>query len=396
MRSNRIRKSAELRPHSSRATFGSLAVIIVLVAGITIALRADPALANHVSCGDTITGSTRLDSDLVNCPNNGIVIGADNITIDLNGHTIDGDGEPFEQCSENEFCDVGVVNDGHAGITIENGSVRQFAVGVLVLRARHNRVLNISSSRHVFFGFVVADSARSVVRGSSGTNNLAPEGDGLGLYGSRHVRILNNSFRNNPQPAIHVADSTDSLIQGNLLSGNTDFGILLEADGNEVRRNRCARNGGGGIVSFGGSRNVIVGNRVVGGFAGIGLEDGRRNVVARNVVVRADRLGINLGLPDSPFGGAHNLVSGNRVLGTGKDGFFVPEKDDHSVLRNNIAKRNGDDGFDVESRSATLTGNRALRNGDLGIEAVRGVNDGGGNIARHNGDPRQCTHLSCR
>ena len=41
------------------------------------------------SCGDTITVSTTLVADLVNCPNNGIVIGADNITLDLNGHVIE-------------------------------------------------------------------------------------------------------------------------------------------------------------------------------------------------------------------------------------------------------------------------------------------------------------------
>ena len=45
-----------------------------------------------MSCGDTITTDTTLDSDLVDCPTNGIVIGADNVTLDLNGHTIDGDG----------------------------------------------------------------------------------------------------------------------------------------------------------------------------------------------------------------------------------------------------------------------------------------------------------------
>jgi hypothetical protein len=41
-----------------------------------------------VGCGDTITTDPTPDSDLVNCPNNGIMIGADNITLDLNGHTI--------------------------------------------------------------------------------------------------------------------------------------------------------------------------------------------------------------------------------------------------------------------------------------------------------------------
>jgi hypothetical protein len=78
------------------------------------------------------------------------------------------------------------------------------------------------------------------------------------------------------------------------------------------------------------------------------------------------------------------------------DGFVVVKKHDHSLLKHNIARGAGDDGFDVESRSTTLTRNRAVRNGDLGIEAVRGVIDGGGNEASANGDPRQCTNVVCR
>jgi len=38
-----------------------------------------------VRCGDTITHNTKLTNDLRNCPTNGIVIGADNITLDFNG-----------------------------------------------------------------------------------------------------------------------------------------------------------------------------------------------------------------------------------------------------------------------------------------------------------------------
>jgi hypothetical protein len=73
----------------------------------------------------------------------------------------------------------------------------------------------------------------------------------------------------------------------------------------------------------------------------------------------------------------------------------VLKKDTDSLLFGNIARGAGDDGFDVESRSATLTRNRAVRNADLGIEAVFGVIDGGGNIARNNGNPAQCTNIFC-
>jgi Periplasmic copper-binding protein (NosD) len=127
---------------------------------------------------------------------------------------------------------------------------------------------------------------------------------------------------------------------------------------------------------------------------GIRIEKGRGNRVAHNVVIGA-RNGIRLGIRHPFLGGAHNVVRRNLVRDSRADGFLVNKKDDHSVLKRNVAKRSGDDGFDIRSRTARVTGNRALRNADLGIQSVRGVIDGGGNVARHNGDPRQCTHIVC-
>jgi parallel beta-helix repeat protein len=341
-----------------------------------------PAHAVNVSCGDTITTDTTLHKNLVDCPNNGILIGADNVTLDLNGHLVDGDGTEFAGCDPNaEICDSGIVDDGHNGVTVKHGRVREFGIGVLVGtssagRVRHNHLLDISSSRNLFFGFVVASSARSLVRNSSGSGNLPPDGDGMGLFGSHHVRILHNSFRHNPpfSPGLHVAfDSNHNLIKGNLFSRNPDVGIALEdADRNRVRRNRFVRDGTG-IDVRDGNRNVIARNRVFragrqGHGTGIGIAKGRGNLIARNVIVRR-----------APDDGVH-------VFGQAK----------HTLLRGNRARHTKDDGIDVDSRTTKLTANRAVRNQDLGIEAVRGVIDGGGNIARHNGDPRQCTHIPCK
>ncbi len=369
-----------------RRSIVPMAVILVSAVAGFMALSAGEALASHVECGDVITQDTTLDRDLLNCPNNGVVIGADSITLDLNGHLIDGDGTEFTACPPDEFCDGGVVNDGHDHVTVRHGSVRQFGTGVFVGSARHNRVLGISSSRNAFFGFLVSDSARSVVRGSSGNDNLAPDGDGMGLFGAHHVRIVDSSFRRNPL-GIHVEDSTDNSIRRNAISRN-GLGILMQADRNVVRRNRCTRQDACIIVAPG-NRNVIARNRVSRGMGGVLIEKGRGNVVARNVIVRVRRNGVVL------FGGRNSIVRRNRVRRSGDDGLVVNKDADHSLLRRNRARRAGEDGFDIEDRSTKLTRNRALRNVDLGIEAVRGVIDGGGNIARHNGDPRQCTHVKC-
>ena len=389
------------RPDSYRRARPLGAVVLVAALAGVLATAGGEASAGHVSCGVTITTDTTLDSDLLDCPSNGIVIGADDITLDLNGHTVSGDGEPFKACPEREFCDVGVLNNGRDGVTVRNGSVGQFESGVLVGRAHENRVLDISSSQNTFFGFVVFRSAQILVRGSSGSRNIAPDGDGMGLFESHDVRIVDNEFRRNPGPGIHVQASTDNLIKGNLISHSAP-GILLggerradRANRNQVRGNRFVANAAGVLLGRG-NRNVIARNRLSRDDDGIAIENGRGNRVARNVILDARKNGIYLGLNDPPIGGADNVIRQNVVRRSGEDGFKVRRKDQRGLLEGNLARRSGDDGFDVESTSTKLARNRAVSNDDLGIEAVQGVNDGGGNRASGNGDPRQCVNVRCR
>ena len=175
------------------------AAVLAFTAAAFLLVGGGRAFASHVDCGDTITADATLDSDLEDCPNNGVVIGAAGITLDLNGHRIDGDGTPAAGCDlQVELCDVGVLNEGFNGVTVEHGSLRRFAFGGFTVGARKNRVLDIGSTRHVLFGWVMADSTRSVIRAGAFRRNIAPEGDGLGLFGCDHVRVRNNAIRRNP------------------------------------------------------------------------------------------------------------------------------------------------------------------------------------------------------
>ena len=343
-----------------------LSVIALLaLSGVTAAAGQSPPAG--LECGDTITADTTLDRDLTGCPSNGIIIGADDITLDLNGHTISGDGKPVRRCPRRQPCDMGVFNDRHDGVTVRNGSLRGFGVGVLIGGVRGNRLVGLSSSHNQYFGFVIADSARSVIRDSSATDNPRPDGDGLGVFMSHDLRIVNNSFRRNGQIGIHIENSTGNLIKGNEFVGNGDFGVFVQADGTQVRGNHCVRNGTGILVGPG-SRNVIAGNRVSGGGEGIAIEKGRGNVVARNVVARTRHSGIRLGIGDPPIGSTDTLVRGNLVTAAGKDGFLVAKNDRNALLRGNTARRSGDDGFDINSPSARLRHNRALGSAGEGFE----------------------------
>ena len=381
--------SGKLRSHPAPATVAAALALIVL--GL-LTLSGAEAADKQPSCGDMITVDTTLDKDLVDCPNNGIIIGADSITLDLNGHRIDGDGTEFADCPKNTFCDVGVLNDRHGGVKIKGGSTREFAVGVWLAGADHSRVLDISSSKNVVSGALVTKSSRSVVRDGSFSNNVAPEGDGIGLFDSDHIKIVDNSIEDNPGPGIHI-DSTDNLVKQNRL-GRNGPSILIDGDDNEVRHNRIGR--GTGILVGPGDDNLIVANRVSRADDALAVENGSGNLVARNVVIDARGYGVRLGIGNPSLGGGHNIVKRNVVKRSADDGFRVFAKDGDSRLRRNVAIRAGDDGFAIRSPTTKLVGNRALRNADLGIAAVRGVINGGGNFARHNGDRRQCSHIMCK
>jgi hypothetical protein len=71
---SRLALKFHFRP-SPKSVVSRAMVLALVVAGCTV-LGSGQALASHVSCGDTITTDTTLDSDLVNCPNNGTVISA--------------------------------------------------------------------------------------------------------------------------------------------------------------------------------------------------------------------------------------------------------------------------------------------------------------------------------
>jgi large repetitive protein len=373
-----------------------LMVLALVVAGF-LAFGPDQAHASHVGCGDTITRDTRLGNDLVNCPDNGIVIGADDITLDLNGHTVDGDG--VLGCDEFYACDFGVDNTaGHGGVTIKDGSIRQFATAVVVFGADHNRLRRLSSSHNVLGGMLLVESPGArIEQNSISANGLTTDQAGLIVFGSSAVRIERNSVSDNGDIGMFLQGVDDSRVERNWVSGNPEAGVILDGNRNEVSGNRGSKNGDG--ISVGGDGNTIVGNRVSDSFgAGIGSTGGTGNLIARNYVARASRAGIWIadfedegGLPE-----INNAVERNLVVDSEIDGVLVESTVTDTHLERNIALGARDDGIDVDSTTTSLRRNTANGNGDLGIEAVAGVTDLGGNRASGNGNPLQCQNVFCQ
>jgi parallel beta-helix repeat protein len=381
-------------------------LVVVLVVGWCLAVGAGPAFASHVSCGETITADTTLDSDLVDCPDNGIVIGADDITLDLNGHAIDGDGELREDCPEDQICDDGVVALDHAHVTVRNGSLREFALGVLVAGASENRLLDLTVTRNMFPGVVIGESTGTELSRSAVTQNgVDTDEAGVVVFHASESRIARTVISDNGDIGVFAEGADDSRFERNWLSGNREAAMLFEdSSRNMFDRNRVVGNGEG--ITVAGDENTISRNHVAdsvagveGGGLGIFVAAGEDNLVEGNVVARASRIGIQVSLlPEELEGGppaVDTTIRRNQLRGN-RDGIFVQTTAVGALLEGNHARGSADDGIDVDSPDTTLVGNHAVHNGDLGIEAVFGVTDGGRNKAHGNGNPAQCTNIACR
>jgi large repetitive protein len=404
--------------NTATRTFNRRRLLLTLGVLGALALFAVPAQAKPpvtVHCDQTLTHSVKLANDLSDCPSNGLVVGADDVTVDLNGHTIDGDGELVADCPgfPGPDCDVGVQNTGgYQGVTIEGGKVREFGWGVEVFGgASQNRVRDIASTHNLFRGILIGGGITdSQVERNSTTDN----GAGIVLCCSSHnVRIENNSVSGNGD-GIVVHGSDNNRIANNSVSDNTKAGegsegdgIFIEGNDNEVSHNRVHRSSNN--IGVFGNRNRVTANEVtdaVGcpedcGGHGIVIGAGEGNLVANNRVARPlkDTITVASFDPDNPTVGT--VVRDNLVRDAGVDGISVGTDGDPMAVTDTLILRNtatgaGDDGIDVDSVATTLTRNGAFRNHDLGIEAVPGVTDGGGNRAAGNGNPLQCTNVFCR
>src|SRR2546430_7310861 len=73
-----------------RWPFVAAMLAAVTAAMLTVGAGAALAKKQPVACGQVIMHSIHLRNDLIDCPGPGLVIGANHIKVDLDGHTIDG------------------------------------------------------------------------------------------------------------------------------------------------------------------------------------------------------------------------------------------------------------------------------------------------------------------
>ena len=358
--------------------------IAAIVTAGALWLGGSPAFGSSVRCGATIVADTTLHNDLRNCAGNGLVIGRDNITLDLNGHTVDGNDAIDECAGEVIYCDDGVNNAaGHTGITVKGGTIQRFDIGVVAADAGDNVVRGLTTTRNVG-GIQFNHSGAGRIAGNSVTDNL--------FFG---VLLLNSSDRNrveanrlsDNESGISLWNSDRNRVDGNVVSRNFEGAIGVDngSAGNRLTRNLITDSADS--ITMGEARDTQISGNVIkrsgsfgspdtGGF-GILISGSDDSAVDRNVVVDGRGPAIFVTSLDTDAISDRNVVSRNVVNSTLYDGILVDADATATLIERNSADRSGDDGIHVDARGTTVRRNSANRNHDLGIQAVPGVTDGG-------------------
>ena len=311
--------------------------LLVMVGALTAAsslLSPIVAGAEDLHCGSVVTHDVVLTHDLASCDGDGLVIGADGVTVDLAGFAILG-RFPGEEGTGT----VGIRIRGHDHVTIEGGGlwgsrVEGFDSAIeLSRRADDNRILRLNL-RGGSYGVALHNSDRNHIEGNS-------------------VAFAGGEF---PEPCVAGAEAGIALFrsQDNLVRGNKAelglFGIMLVGShGNLVEDNEAAPESSDGNVC-----------------EGVALYRSHRNQVVGNTV-------------------AHNVSNGILVSSRSRD----------NIVEANFVLNNADDGIDVDDHSTTVKDNESDYNANMGIDAVEGVVDGGGNRAEGNLNPIQCRNVVC-
>jgi parallel beta-helix repeat protein len=286
-----------------------------LAALLTIPLGA--GATNGLACGDVVTQSVTLTHDLVDCPGDGLVAGASDITIDLGGHTIDGD-----ETSPSQGGGAGVrVVPGVGNVTIINGTITEFSEGVVLDSTVANTVSRLN----------VVGNTRGI--------NLANASGNLVEKNTVEASFLDGI-------RVNGAGSDSNVVRQNLVAGNV-FGITVSsgADANQVDRNEVS-GGTFGIAVFLGAqdteitRNDVFGNAV----SGIQIQSSSNDALVSRNMVHENGLGIVVDVDVS----AANLVQNEVVTNTG-DGIEI--RGLSNLVKRNAVLDNGGWGIHLTSTS---------------------------------------------
>lgn len=365
---------------------GGLALLAAAMALVPSVASAAPMA---LSCGDTVTQDTTLTNNLIGCPGDGLIIGADGITLDLGSHVItssthtgeginfnahngvqvrggqieafyddvyingDGDGVSATQAGVADYeSATGFYIDGHGGAgnnnTLSGVQASYASHGILEEQGNGNTLTSATADSNYASNISFGDGANNTITRNSATNSLY--GDGIDAGSEAGDTVTLNTATGNSATGI----------QPRFLSGAT------------VTDNTASDNGELGFYLTGVTRSLIADNRGESNAQnGLGDIFGNGNTLSSNT------------FNDNGF-----------TSGYHSSGIYVDNLSSHERFSQNNIDGNAGDGITDTGAASILVSNTADFNYGHGITTTSG--HGGGNEAHGNLTPPQCVGIVCR
>lgn len=332
---------------------------LVVGLGLFTAMLAGVPAASAASCGDVLTANTTLAADLT-CSGTAFFIGAPGIVLDLDGHTLTGDGSG-----------AGVFEGaGLGGFTVRNGTIENFEFGIHIannvggvafrtvedLRIRNNTDagIRLEGTREVIV-------QRVRVFGNGTAANAT--GEGLDLIASLSLQVHDSVFFKNLQNGVRVNQSEEVVMIDNVMRDNGVAGIdYADAVDSLARGNRIVRNGVGVFLSNSSGHNV-----------------------AENKIRDNADFGVLVAKPPTGESRLNNFTD-NTIARNGEGMLFEDANTNDTQVVSNRVRRNVGNGILVTGGDMIIDDNSIARNGASGVALLGGTEDVANNVTILNGE----------
>jgi len=239
--------------------FGRIAVLAAVAACVSSAAAAEGRAGGGTpitTCGQVVTTNAYLTQNLHCTGSSAVVVGADKVTVDLKGFRLRGDGS---------FGHFGIDDNGFDSVTIKNGTVRTFFIGVHAFGgADRVSISDVVSSGNAAYGVeVLGDSAKIKTVTASGNASdgfltsgastafqsvVATGNTAYGIDVTGDSASVKSSIADGNSNGILVVGNR-ARIQSSSASGNADFGIFVNGNAGLVKSNTADGNGFDGGAS---------------------------------------------------------------------------------------------------------------------------------------------------
>jgi parallel beta-helix repeat protein len=333
MKTQRLRKiGSDVRKVRFVGLLAAAASVLVFVA------QPKTAHATTLACGATITNNVTLTADVGPCTGTAVTIGANNVTLNLNGFSIIGPSTcgtgsigVFVPGSSTNDKIIGTLSGGSAGpgtitgfdqgihlgtpggATVTQGTLVKHVhvtsncnVGITMQGSSGNKIRNNTLGANPCIGIFIDNGANNQMVGNAITGSNIPPTPGVcstdlgggGVAIEIHIGsgflVSGNSINSNTNGVVSDGFSPGSTLSANDISGNTQDGVALSGQA------------------------TITGNQVdANGRDGIAISEENGFVISSNKADSNGRYGVAVGGARGEAAGSNNATKTNHALGNG-------------------------------------------------------------------------------